>query len=182
MTHRKRVKHFEGTGEPRFLTFSCFQRRPFLQSDRARGWYLAGLKKAVAKHDVALWAWVLMPEHVHLVIWPRELSFEASDFLWSFKQSVANRAGNFLRKEKPDYWNSRTEPFHFWQDGPGFDENLEDERAVWDIIDYVHLNPVRRKLCARIEEWEWSSAREHLGLPVKLPLIDRTSLPNDPRR
>src|SRR5262245_30544885 len=134
MQHRKRVKHYEGTGEPRFLTFSCFQRRPYLQSDRARNWCVTALQQAVATHDVALWAWVLMPEHVHLVIWPRKLSFRASGFLTSLKQSVANRAGHYLRKEKPD-WSGRTEPFHFWQDGPGFDENLEDERAVWDTID-----------------------------------------------
>ena len=61
------------------------------------------------------------------------------------------------------------ETFRFWQEGPGFDRNLTQSKAILAAIDYLHLNPVKRGLCERAVDWEWSSAR---------PLL----LPDAPRR
>jgi putative transposase len=49
--------------------------------------------------------------------------------------------------------------FRFWQEGPGYDRNLNSESAVLASIDYIHANPVRRGLVEQARQWKWSSAR-----------------------
>ena len=64
-----------------------------------------------------------------------------------------------------------TEERRFWQAGGGYDRNIIDEKTAWKVIDYIHLNPVRRGLVERPEDWEWSSARWYAGLrPVPLEI------------
>jgi len=46
----------------------------------------------------------------------------------------------------------------YWQSGGGYDWNIEEPGTLRTIIDYVHLNPVRRGLVARATDWRWSSA------------------------
>ena len=65
--YRKLRKRREYAGTARSLTFSCYQGFPFLAKDRTRGWFVESLKSARNKHPVDLWAWVIMPEHVHLL-------------------------------------------------------------------------------------------------------------------
>ena len=180
--HRKRIRHIDGDGCARFLTFSCFQRRPFLSSDNARNWFIEALISARRKHPIDLWAYVIMPEHVHVIVWPRSPALKISDFLSSVKQSVSKRARNYLLKNNPKLIEENGGHFHFWQDGPGYDRNIESDAVLWQSIDYLHLNPVRRGLCLRPEEWQWSSAGFYAGL-IDGPIpIDRHSLPADPRR
>ena len=52
--------------------------------------------------------------------------------------------------------------FRYWQEGPGFDRNLNTIKAIQASIDYIHNNPVQRKLCKRAIDWKWSSARRFL--------------------
>ena len=67
--------------------------------------------------------------------------------------------------------------FRFWQEGPGYDRNLDNAASVLAAIDYIHLNPVRRGLCENVLDWKWSSARwyESLRLDADLPRL--TPLP-----
>ena len=71
--------------------------------------------------------------------------------------------------------------FRFWQEGPGYDRNLNTCRAVEAAIDYIHLNPVRRGLCHRARDWRWSSARfyESGGTAIDPALPEITFLPAD---
>ena len=64
---RKRCKRLHETGDAHFATYSCFRRMPLLNTDRSRRWFLDALAAACQNHEVALWAFCLMPEHVHLV-------------------------------------------------------------------------------------------------------------------
>ena len=119
-----------------------------------------------------------MPEHVHLLLWPTSPLFQVSAYLSTIKQSVSKRARLHLRRRDP----IRLEKgFHFWQDGPGYDRNLIDERSIWHEIDYIHANPVRRGLCERPEDWRWSSAAQFCGLSTLDLLMDLSSLPPDLR-
>ena len=66
--------------------------------------------------------------------------------------------------------------FRFWQEGPGYDRNLNTPTAIEAAINYIHENPVRRGLVKRAVDWKWSSAKWHLLEPprqqyVDLPLI-----------
>ena len=49
--------------------------------------------------------------------------------------------------------------FRYWQEGPGYDRNLVEPKAIQAAIEYIHFNPVRRRLCRRAVDWRWSSAR-----------------------
>jgi putative transposase len=72
--------------------------------------------------------------------------------------------------------------FRFWQRGGGYDKNVDYPRDIWDLIDYIHNNPVRRGLVTRAEDWLWSSAADHLlGRPGKVRL-HRDSVPRDLRQ
>lgn len=64
--HHKKVKHYDRERDAHFLTFSCYQRLALLSKDRTRQWFLDALDKGRVKHGFDLWAWVIMPEHVHL--------------------------------------------------------------------------------------------------------------------
>ena len=65
----------------------------------------------------------------------------------------------------------------FWQRGGGYDRNLVAPRTVHTQIEYIHRNPVRRGLCAKPEDWHWSSAADYAGFRLGPLMIDRESLP-----
>jgi len=62
---------------------------------------------------------------------------------------------------------------HFWLPGGGYDRNIETSTALLRMIDYIHMNPVRRGLIETPSEWKWSSAAWYLnGTPTPFE-IDR---------
>lgn len=185
---RKQVKH-EDNGEPRFLTFSCYRRFPLLSKDRTRRWFVDALNEARDTHKFHLWAWVIMPEHVHLLLWPpwERIASESHSMrgrirgiLSSIKRPVAESAISYLTEHAPNYLRrmtvtNATRTYHrFWQAGSGYDENVTEPAALHAIAEYIHLNPVRRGLVTRAEEWVWSSARDWAGQSDALVRVDRT--------
>jgi putative transposase len=87
-----------------------------------------------------------------------------ADIRSAIKQPVARRAIAFLRRESPDWLEkltrqrgTRTET-HFWQSGGGYDRNITTSRTLALMLDYLHLNPVRKGLVAKAVDWKWSSA------------------------
>jgi putative transposase len=51
----------------------------------------------------------------------------------------------------------------FWQSGGGYDRNITSPRTLLRMIDYLHENPLRKKLVADPQDWHWSSARHYAG-------------------
>jgi putative transposase len=180
--HRKTCKRYDIPGDAHFLTFSCFRRLPLLTRDRSRQWFLDAIALGRAKQQFHLWAYVVMPEHAHLVICPRGARISA--ILTTIKQSTSKTALNWLESQSPEFLeelvdrqpNGRT-AHRFWQRGGGYDRNLRSVRDIHEKICYVHENPVRRGLVASTVDWPWSSARAWAsGADDPLP-IDRESLP-----
>src|SRR5947209_4669551 len=66
--HRKKVRSYNEPGHAHELTFSCFRRLPLLNRDRCRRWFLAALESGRQRRHLALWAYVIMPEHVHVIV------------------------------------------------------------------------------------------------------------------
>ena len=201
--HRKRLRRADVPGDARFLTFSCFGRQPFLSRQRCCEWVLDAIERSRQRHGFDLWAFVIMPEHVHLLVYPRPEPHRVADMLYTLKKSVTNRALEFVRQSAPGFlirMQDRQPNGHvshrFWQRGGGYDENLYKSDKIWGKIDYVHANPVRRGLCERPEDWAWSSARayeaygghadtssgRHADVCALEPIrIDFDSLPEDRR-
>ena len=151
-------------GHAHELTFSCFRGLPFLGRERTCQWLADAVDAARQKLDFSLWAYVFMPEHVHLLLCPRQPQYEIAAILKAIKQPVATKAVKFLREHAPE-WLARIavprgnrQEHRFWQAGGGFDRNVTDPPLILIMIDYIHANPVRRKLVAQAEDWKWSSA------------------------
>src|SRR5437899_12347364 len=101
--HRNTVKHYDVPGQAHFVTFSCYRRWPLLSKDRSRWWFVRALENARRRHDFDLWAWVLMLEHVHLLLWPRQPVYSMAKILASIKKPVGARAIAYLRAHAPDF-------------------------------------------------------------------------------
>ena len=175
----KRRVRFNEPGQPRELTFSCYRHYAFLGRDRTREWFCEALDKARRKLAYHLWAYVVMPEHVHVLVYPGDAPEQMSAFLRAVKEPVARKAIRHF-KDHASAWLARVTVsegrrlrHRFWQPGGGYDRNITSDEALRAMIDYIHANPVRRGLVARAEDWEWSSARWYAGLrPVKLEMDD----------
>jgi putative transposase len=145
----KRRRRFDD-GFPRELTFSCFRRIPFLAKDRARRWFLDALERARSRWPVDLWAWVIMPEHVHILVSPRDPSVPLGRFVGEIKEYTARPAIRWLESHAPSFLSRMTVQEgqvtrrRFWQPGGGYDRNVRETRTLASMMEYIHHNPVRR--------------------------------------
>jgi len=121
-----------------------------------------------------------MPEHVHLIVMPRQVGLAIGSFQGAIKERVARHAIKRLEENSPE-WLPRITVHEgqrvrrrFWQPGGGYDRNIGSVDTLQRMIDYVHLNPVRRKLVERAIDWEWSSARWYAGIRPTLVEMDQT--------
>ncbi|MCO6439169.1 MAG: transposase [Phycisphaerae bacterium] len=113
-----------------------------MKIDRTRQWTIEAVEFARGKHGFHLWAYVIMPEHVHLLIYPQTPEYRIRSILTSLKQPLAKRAINYMRMYEPSFLerlsdrqpNGRTS-IRFWQRGGGYDRNLWSQRLVWETID-----------------------------------------------
>lgn len=110
------------------------------------------LREHCTAYAVGIWAWVLMPNHVHLILTPAD-----SDGLRAALSKVHRAyAGHVHARTK------RTG--HFWQGR--FGAVAMDEAHLWAAVPYVVLNPVRAQLVKHAPDWRWSSLHAHLD-PVR---------------
>ena len=59
---------------------------------------------------------------------------------------------------------------HFWQRGGGYDRNVTEPSTLEKMMEYIHLNPVRRGLVEQATDWKWSSANWYVSGKGPLPL------------
>lgn len=180
MYYQKQRRRFGDSGHPRELTFSCYRGYPFLERERVREWFRSALETARAKFGFQLWAYVVMPEHVHLLVYPGAAADRMGQFLQAVKEPVGRQAIAHLRTHAPD-WLERLRVkegkrvrHRFWQPGGGYDRNVTENGTLRSMIEYIHANPVRRGLVTRAEDGEWSSARWFAGQrPVWMNMDDQ---------
>jgi len=152
------LKRFQESGHSHFVTFSCYHRRPLFTADRAKRIFELALERVRRSFDFRVYGYVVMPEHVHLLVSEPERGMLA-DALKSLKQGVSRRlvAGAPF---KPGVGLSGDFPQHFWQKRY-YDFNVRNYRQFVEKLRYIHRNPVKRGLCERPEDWEWSSFRQY---------------------
>src|SRR5262249_32759589 len=100
-TIRKLRRSFNDIGHAHELTFPCYQGLPLLSKDRSRQWVVEALVSARQKHRLELWAYVIMPEHLHVLMLPRG-EYEMEDILKSIKLSISKKAIAYLRGNWPE--------------------------------------------------------------------------------
>jgi len=120
-------------------------------------------------------AFVYMPEHVHLLILPRNADTRMGNVLYAIKRPVSFRIKRLLEAARDPLLVQLTirerpgkSTFRYWQEGGGYDRNITQLDTLGAVADYIHLNPVRRGLCHYPEDWKWSSFHyyEHPDEPV----------------
>jgi putative transposase len=138
-----RLKRFQTQGHNHFLTFSCYQRLPYLTEDHSRTVFLQTLEKLRSRHNFQVFAYVLMPEHVHLLLSePKRRSLATT--LSVLKGETSRR----LKGPRLQFWQSRY-----------YDFNVFTHAKFVEKLRYIHRNPVTRGLVEKPEDYVWSSFR-----------------------
>ena len=131
--HRKAINT---SGHAHELTFSCYQRFAFLKAERTCQWLADAIHAARVKQSFDLWAFVFMPEHVHLIVRPRQLNYAMPKIMAGIKLPVARRAIHFLEAENSPWLAriTRQRGKHkerlFWQYGGGYDRNVTSGKTL----------------------------------------------------
>jgi len=143
-----------------FVTFSCYRREKLLGRVSARNLFVKVLGAVRAKYKFSLVGYVVMPEHVHLLIGEPKLG-NPSKVIQALKQSVSRRLRNkSKRKSAPNQLRlgfavAEKRP-HLWQ-RRFYDFNVWSYRKKVEKLKYMHFNPVKRKLVSDPKDWPRSS-------------------------
>ena len=143
------LRRYHHSGQSHFLTFSCYRRERRFQCPSTYDLFLACLEKMRLKFGLCVYGYVVMPEHVHLLVSEPQRQTLA-DAMHYLKLSFTKR----LRRVVPD----GTAPF--WQ-ARGYDRNVRNAKEFAVKLDYMHHNPVKRGLVVAAQYWRWSSFRHY---------------------
>ena len=139
------LKRYQESRELHFITFTCYHSQPYMAAASTRDLFEEVLEQTRRLYRYYIAAYVVMPEHVHLLVTEPERRL-LSTALQALKQAVARRQN----VADPPFWQTRY-----------YDRNIWSSKAFEDARQYIHQNPVQRGLVASAEDWPWSSARHH---------------------
>ena len=119
---------------------ACHLRRPEIAD------LVAGALKFFHGQRYLLREWVVMPNHVHVMVWPMP-NHLLGGVVKSWKQFTSLRAKRMLGLATRRFW--QPEPYDHW---------IRDDEERARIARYIRDNPAKACLCAQAEDWRWSSA------------------------
>ena len=146
------LERFYDANHLHFITFSCYRRQQLLATAVRRDGFLRVLEQVRRRYDFTIVGYVVMPEHVHLLI-SEPVEGDISLLMKVLKQRVARR---FLYSRSDD----ESAKQHFWQKR-FYDFNVWSRRKEIEKLRYIHRNPVTRGLVTSPELWRWSSFRSY---------------------
>jgi putative transposase len=152
---RNPLRRYYGRGDLHFVTFSCYRRRPLLGTPRARDRFVAILNEVRSRFGFRLIGYVVMPEHVHLLI-SEPKTANPSRVLQVLKQKVSSALHPKPTKSSSELGGSGARELHFWQ-RRFYDFNVWSSEKVREKLEYMHANPVKRELVEHPKDWPWSS-------------------------
>jgi putative transposase len=128
-------------GQLHFITFSCHNRLPYLDSCKPKEILEQVIERTRRSHNFLLYAYVLMPEHIHLLLdEPKKHS------LSSTLRVIKGESSKLLKGTHRHFWQPRY-----------YDFNVFTTRKFKEKIQYIHRNPVTRGLVSKPEDYRWSS-------------------------
>ncbi len=175
-----RMHHYDNLGTARFITFSCHDRRALLVADERIESFLEELKNARQKYLFKLLGYVVMPNHVHLVIYPSD-DIKIGSVIGEIKSRAARRIGAILKsqgrynRDMVSVNRDGSHRFVLWK-RRCYDHNCRTPDTVREKIRYCHMNPVKAGLVADAAEWPWSSYRWYMGYKDAVLEIDGIEL------
>ena len=138
-----KLVRYQQTGHMHFLTFSCYQRRQYLATQAAKELFERSLEAIRARYEFYVLGYVVMPEHVHLLVTEPKQAILAKA-IQALKLSVS------VQQQRRPFWHTRY-----------YDFNVFTGRKMVEKMRYIHRNPVVRGLVAKPEDWPWSSFRHY---------------------
>ena len=145
-TMPKGLLRFQQSRNFHFITLSCYHRQPFLDCASRRQCFEEELERVRRGYGFVVSGYVVMPEHVHLVLSePKHRNLAVVMQVLKQRTSRRLKTGSALA-----FWQRRY-----------FDFNLRSEEKHREKVNYIHRNPVMRGLVPRPEEWPWSSFQHY---------------------
>lgn len=171
-------RRFEISTHARFLTFSCYRKKLLFKSDHLAKMFIELLDTWRRDQDIKLWAFVVMHDHVHLLLFPGDKDLGKA--ISRLKQSFGYYALSWLKEHRDITYNELRVnvkgvwKHRFWQAGGGYDRNIFNEQKLVETMTYIHQNPVRKNLVKYEENYPWSSAlfwklKKPIPLEIDIP-------------
>lgn len=131
--------HVTQRGNRRMQTF--FSNNDYIE-------YIRYLSESTLEAGTEVWAYCLMPNHVHFILVPRDKDGLRATFAEAHKRYT--RRVNFREGWRGHLWQERFHSFPM------------DEKHLYQAVRYVERNPISAGMCQDVMEWRWSSARAHM--------------------
>jgi putative transposase len=142
----KHLVRYQNSTDFHFLTFSCYRRLPLLARGEGYQVFEEELERVRQRYEIIVTGYVLMPEHVHLLV-----SEPAKGILATAIQALKHQSSRRLKgPDNPQFWQRRYFDFNVWK-----------QAKIGEKLNYMHQNPVARGLVSKPEDWPWSSFRHY---------------------
>jgi putative transposase len=148
------LKHYDDTGTARFVTFGCYRFGRYLTQPETKLLLIKHIQDTRVKHGFKLMGYVIMQDHVHLVLLPPD-GMKLGLVIREIKSKMARE---YFATNPNDIDGTRV----FWQKRC-YDRNCRSAEEAKEKINYCHGNPVKAGLVADPGDYEWSSYNWHMG-------------------
>ena len=153
-----RLKRYDLPNQCYLVTTVTRDRRPYFADARLATMLVDNLRFYRERMGFLLHGYVIMPDHVHLLVTP--VACTVSEIMRNFKSFTSKQIRETLRQSGP-IWQRRF-----------YDRVIRDEQQFLAALDYIHLNPVRSGLVSSPENYEFSSCRAFAECGTPLLHID----------
>ncbi len=177
----KSLPKFDDNSYVHFITTNTYRNYPYFQDEEFSQILLEELRFYSGKLGFALIGYVIMPSHLHLLLWwdkDEQPMLNISTIMQRVKGATARRIIDFLRvrsehplrpipqrreqmlsatQERVDYKSHKRNIKHrLWQRG-FYDFNIYSEKTLLEKLEYIHNNPMTAGLVASPVDYKWSS-------------------------
>jgi len=175
-------KHTIKTNRSYFLTLTVINWYRVFKIPELSDIVIESLRFCIHHKGLNIYAYCLMPNHLHMVANCND-PFELKDTIRDFKRHTSRTCFNWLqnnpnRIDKSIYnemlkrgkQDPKNKTIKFWQTGSHAIE-VYSPKFTWIKVNYIHKNPVKAGLVEKAENWEFSSARNYMGLDSAIPEV-----------
>jgi putative transposase len=135
------LKRYQTSGSYHFITFTCYHHLPYLNDEHAYTVFEQTLEILRLRHGFHVFGYVLMPDHVHLL-----LSEPTHHLLADTMRALKTETSRQLKQDRPQFWQRRY-----------YDRNIITHTEFVEKLRYIHRNPVADGLAEKPGDWPWSS-------------------------
>ena len=150
-----RLARYQKDGHYHAINFTCYRRQPWLQDEHACIVFEETLEELRRRHNFYLFGYVVMPNHVHLL-----LSEPKQHILATTLSVLKGETSKHLKSDLKQFWQTRY-----------YDFNVFTHKKFVEKLRYIHRNPVTEGLVENPEDWAYSSYRHYLtGEPGRVEI------------